>query len=209
MKPVIFPANQNSIVTAVTRLDPDGTVGCEASSGTAVDFAAYGNQPATGPFDSISGMSGSSNAVAVIAGIAALTWSRFLSYTRSQVLGNLIVAASPTGALSNTIGWGAPNALCSVGAMCTAWVEGPSLVEQTGTHTFTAVQRSGSGPITYLWNTGATTPTIQRSYTVTSNTVDYIDVVTVTITTVSDGRQKTVSKSVYVRNPFPGCPTCF
>lgn len=205
---VVFPANQNMYVTAVTRLDPDGQVGCDAHWGPDVDFAAFGNQPSTYA-SGMPGFSGSSNAVAVISGLAALEWSRRPHLSRSSLMSALIYSASPTGSLRHDIGWGAPNALCLVQRMCTAWVDGPSLVEQTSTHTFTARQAASTGPFSYSWSTGASTPSIQRSYFVGYGTVDYLDVVTVTITDLSDGRQRTVSKSVFVRNPYPGCPTCF
>lgn len=202
---VAFPANQNSIVTAVTRLDPNGSIGCESHYGIDVDFAAYGNQQATDVSNGISGFTGSSNATAVISGLAALAWSQNPGLSRTQVLSGLIYAASPAGGLSNTIGWGVPNALCAVKHMCTAWIEGPSLVEQTGTYTFLARQ-AASPSVTYLWSTGATTPSIQRTYSVSPGT-EYNDVLWVTITDPSDGRQRTVNKSVYVRYPYQ-CPTC-
>lgn len=208
---VVFPANQNSIVTAVTRVDHNGVVGCEAHYGVDVDFAAYGDHLSTGASNGTIGLSGSSNAVAIISGIAALMWSQNPSMSRQMLLSSLIIAASPTGAMpSNQYGWGIPNALCAVRHMCTAWIEGASLVEQSGTYTFQAMQQAApQGSAGFVWSNGATTQAIQRTYTITPGMAPYLDVFSVTVTDPQDGRQRTVSKSVYVRDPYPGCPTCF
>lgn len=206
---VIFPANQNSIVTAVTRLDPNGTVGCEASRGPDVDFAAYGNQPTTGFLGSVAGFSGSSNATAIIAAVTALMWSRNPYRTRSSILSSLAYAASPTGYLSSEIGWGVPNVQCAVGALCRSWIDGTGLIEQTNTYTFTAGQAQSVGPFSYQWSSGETTQSIQRYVPVTYSTVDHVISMSVTITDLSDGTQTVATKSVMVRQPTPGCPTCY
>jgi subtilisin family serine protease len=207
---VTFPGTL-STVTTVTALDPNGGIACNAHWGTAVDFAAYASQPTTGWafWQGPAGIAGSSNAVGVISGIAALVWSRYPALTRSQLLTALISSAAPSGLRRSDIGWGAPNALCAVGALCLAWIDGPVLVESTGVYTFTAQQLRTAGPVTYQWSTGETTASIQRQIDVTYATQEHLQTLTVTITDQSDGTSRTVQKYITVRQPIPECPTCF
>jgi subtilisin family serine protease len=60
--------------------------------------AATGNQPGT--------VGGSSVATAQCAGIGALVWSRFPSYTRDQVLNKMITSASFYPSKNGSFGWG-------------------------------------------------------------------------------------------------------
>lgn len=207
---VVFPGSLET-VTTVAALDQSGAIACQSHYGPAVDFAAYASQPTTGWADmnGPAGIKGSSNATGVLSGIAALMLSIRPQLTRTQILADLMVSASPTGLRRTDIGWGAPSALCAVRAMCTAWVDGPSLVETTGRYTFTARQLNSSGPFRYQWSTGETTPTIHQQIDIMWGTQPHILPLTVTITDLSDGTQKTVTKSVMVRQPFNDCPTCF
>ncbi len=209
---ITFPGNL-STVTTVTALDPNGTVACNSHYGLAVDFAAYANQPAVGLAalgSTLAGFAGTSDATGVLAGLAALTLSLRPSATRSEILSDLRVAASPTGYLSPTIGWGAPNALCVVRSMCVAWIAGTSLIQTLGTrnYTWTAGQLNSPGPFAYKWSTGETTQSITRSISVWSGMTEYTLNLSVTITDVSTGSITIpISKEVLVRDP-QGCPTC-
>jgi len=116
---VIFPAtlSQVNAVTGVkssnfyttctdchSGAETDFTVVMEKSIGTAhpLSLAMYGDYPST--------IGGSSVATATTAGIAALVWSRFPTYTRDQVLSKLIQASSNYPRRDATLGWGMVNA---------------------------------------------------------------------------------------------------
>jgi subtilisin family serine protease len=115
---VIFPAWLSN-VNAVTGVKDNLTTQCNAChDGSQVDFtivmekasnerhplttAMTGNQPAT--------VGGSSVATATCAGIAALVYSRYPTYTRDQVLNKMITTASNYPNKSNNLGWGRVNA---------------------------------------------------------------------------------------------------
>lgn len=215
---VVFPARL-STVQAVTGFSTSGGVCSECSTGSTVDFAAIEGQPASGavslfslnngdPHPDVGSSGKSSNATAILGSIAALTWARNPTATRSWVLSRLINAASPTGAKSSNTGWGSPNAFCAVGGMCTAWADGPSVIEATGTYTFTAGQASSAGPFTYRWSTGETTRSKQRYVQITYATTEYQFRESVTITDQSDGTSYTVGRDVLVRQPS-SCSTCW
>jgi subtilisin family serine protease len=116
---VIFPAtlSQVNAVTGVkssnfytpctdchSGAETDFTVVMEKSIGTAhpLSLAMSGDYPST--------IGGSSVATATTAGIAALVWSRFPSYTRDQVLSKMIQSSSNYPWRDATLGWGMVNA---------------------------------------------------------------------------------------------------
>lgn len=115
---VIFPAWLSN-VNAVTGVQDNLNTRCNAChSGSEIDFtivmekaanerhalttAMSGNQPGT--------VGGSSVATAQCAGIAALVWSKFPSYTRDQVRNKLVTTASNYPTASGSFGWGRVNA---------------------------------------------------------------------------------------------------
>jgi serine protease len=203
---VLFPASEVT-VTAVSGTDcPD------CHYGSKVDFVAPQGQPATGAVylghPDLGVSSRSSNATAVIAGVAALVWARDPSRSRFGVLSLLAHSASPTGARSWTTGWGVPNAFCAVGGWCMQWVDGPSLIEETGTYTFTARHTIGDGPFTYLWDSGETTQSKERFVQITYATQEHTFQEWVTITDQSTGESRRVARDVTVRQPN-GCSTCW
>ena len=206
---VTFPGSL-STVTTVTALDQSGGIACNAHYGSAVDFAAYADQPTTGWGSSFTpaGIAGSSNATAILSGIAALIVADRQTSTRNDILVALTTAASLTGFRRNDIGWGVPDAYCAVRGMCLVFVDGVALIETSGSYTFAAQQSNSSGPFSYLWSSGETTQTVQGSITVSSSTQAYVFELVVTITDLSDGSQKTASKYVNVRQPNPDCPSC-
>jgi subtilisin family serine protease len=67
----------------------------------ALTTAATGNQPGT--------VGGSSVATAQTAGMAAVIWSRFPTWTKDQVLNRMIQSASFYPNRSSNFGWGAIN----------------------------------------------------------------------------------------------------
>jgi subtilisin family serine protease len=210
VKSVTFPGYLLTVIT-VTAFDYSGSIACNAHRGPEVDFAAYTDQPASGLSylePNLAGLAGSSGATAVMAGVTALYLSRNPAASRSQVLSALTVAASPTGGRSPIWGFGVPNVMCLMGEMCAMWIEGPSLIQTSGTYTWRAYQAGSPGPVAYLWNSGETTQTITRYVSVTPGTQEYTFTVGVTARDTRNGRQRFDAKSVTVRDPY-GCPTCF
>ncbi len=210
---VTFPGSEPT-VTTVTGLDQNGGVACNSHYGPAVDFAAYTDQPVTGLSTlgtALAGFGGSSAAVGVISGMAALAFSIHPTYSRADLVATLAYAASPTGFRSNQTGFGAPNAFCVVGGMCTAWLLGPDLLQTYGTQTYTwnAGQAAADpGNISYRWSTGEVTPTVSRTISVTPGMQEYMFTLSVTVRDNTDGSSRTVTRNVVVRDPYE-CPTCF
>lgn len=116
---VIFPAymSQVNAVTGV-RDNQFNTTCTDCHSGSETDFtivmekasnerhpitlAMTGNAPST--------VGGSSVSTATMAGIAALVWSKFPTYTRDQVLNKLIQSSSNYPTRNSSLGWGNVNA---------------------------------------------------------------------------------------------------
>lgn len=112
---VIFPATMSEVsaVTGVRDNDPyttctvchdgsqtDFTIVMERGSDSQhpLTLAANGDVPST--------VGGSSVATATAAGIAALVWSKYPSYTRAQVLNKLTQSSSNYPTLNSRLGWG-------------------------------------------------------------------------------------------------------
>jgi Subtilase family len=109
---VIFPANMNE-VQAVTGLKENGERCTDCHDGSQIDFVvmernADGVKPVTtanqGNWPSTVG--GSSVATAQVAGMATLTWAKFPTLTREQVLARLVLASSNYPNRSDRFGWG-------------------------------------------------------------------------------------------------------
>jgi subtilisin family serine protease len=116
---VIFPASLSQVnaVTGVKASNFNNTCD-DCHSGSATDFtvvmeksagaehplslAMYGDVPST--------VGGSSVATASTAGIAALIWSRFPSWSRDQVLNKMIQSSSNYPLRNVSLGWGMVNA---------------------------------------------------------------------------------------------------
>jgi subtilisin family serine protease len=119
---VIFPANLPE-VQAVTGLKENGER-CEAChDGPQIDFALVMERNADGIKPITTGINGnwpstvggSSVATAQAAGIAALVWARFPTYTRDQVLNQLIITSANFPSRSAQFGWGKLNADAATG----------------------------------------------------------------------------------------------
>lgn len=210
---VTFPGSEPT-VTTVTAFDKTGAIACNAHYGPSVDFAAFADQPVTGMSSlgsSLAGFAGSSNAVGIISGLAALSLSMHPAYTRDQIIGDLAYAASPNGARSSTSGWGSPDALCVVNGLCSAWINGTDLIQTYGTRTYswTAGQAAvPPGSVSYQWSTGEVTRTISRRVTVSAGMEEYTLALRVTVRDNTDGSTRIVTKNVLVRDPY-NCPTCW
>jgi subtilisin family serine protease len=112
---VIFPGymSQVNAVTGV-RDNSFNTTCTDCHDGSETDFTVVmekvsnGRHPLTLAMtgDVPSTVGGSSVSTATVAGIAALVWSRFPSYTRDQVLNRLILSSANYPARNSSLGWG-------------------------------------------------------------------------------------------------------
>lgn len=206
---ITFPGTLSTVWT-VTAFDENG-LACNSSRGAQVDFAARTGQPAQGLHtlgSTLAGLHGSSGATAVLAGLAGLYLSYKPGASRADVQSAMIYAASPTGGRSPLWGFGVPDALCLVKEMCTAWIEGPNLIQQSGTYTWKIRQAASLGPFSYKWGSGETTQTITRYVSVYPGMLEYSFLLSMNIRDLTSGRTRYASKPVMVRYPY-GCPTCF
>jgi subtilisin family serine protease len=116
---VIFPATMTQVNAVTGVRDNSFTTTCDdCHDGSQTDFtivmerasdkvkplslAMSGNVPST--------VGGSSVATATAAGIAALVWSRFPTYTRDQVLNKLVQTSANYPTRNANLGWGNLNA---------------------------------------------------------------------------------------------------
>jgi len=83
---VVFPADMPEVVAVTGISYPGGGIPCGIHYGAEVELTAYLEVPTTGQYTAdVVAMGGSSNATAVVGGIAALVWSRNPGFTRDQV----------------------------------------------------------------------------------------------------------------------------
>ncbi len=115
---VIFPAYMSEVNAVTGVRDNNFTTQCSTChDGSETDFtvvmekAANERHPLTLAMtgDAPSTVGGSSVATASTAGMAALVWSRFPSYTRDQVLNKMIQSSSNYPSRSSRLGWGNVN----------------------------------------------------------------------------------------------------
>jgi serine protease len=165
LRKVIFPANLPEVI-AVTAADwPSGTLNSDAAQGSAVELAAYIGQPTVSTGDGVASIGGSSNAAAVIAGIAALTWSRYPHLTRDELRQRLFYSANgnpwaTAGVKAGDLGYGIPNAYKAVGGFWHLNIDGPECVDGRPGNVQLLANARGDGPFTFQWSTGETTKTI-------------------------------------------------
>jgi subtilisin family serine protease len=116
---VIFPAYLNEVNAVTGVKQNDFNTSCvDCHDGSETDFTIVMEKTNNAKFpltlamngDLPSIIGGSSVSTATAAGIAALVWSRFPTYTRDQVLNKLIQTASNYPNRSASLGWGNLNA---------------------------------------------------------------------------------------------------
>ncbi len=112
---VIFPADMPEVVAVTGITYPGGGVPCGIHYGSDVELTAYLSVPSTGQYTAdIVEMGGSSNATAVMGGIAALVWSRNPGLTRDQLRARLQQSGSYYPSRHSKEGYGLVNALKAV-----------------------------------------------------------------------------------------------
>jgi serine protease len=159
---VVFPAWISEVV-AVTGVDSKGVIcgNCHWGPEPEVVFSAYVDQPTTGLVSShgdIASIGGSSNASAVVSGIAALIWSRYPTVSRDWVIARMKYT-NETGTKNSDTGYGNVNAYGAIGGLYKVAIQGPAKVQPGAEYTYTAKQ-SNSPSVSYLWHTGETTQSI-------------------------------------------------
>lgn len=163
---VSFPADMDEVVAITGTFN--GATPCDGCNyGTQVEFAAYTTGETAGSnsggVGDIDGVAKTSGAAPLVAGIAALVWSRYPDWSRDQVLQRMREKSSRAGNRDTKIGYGIIDALEAVGGHhpLTVAVGGPSNVYESGPYTFEAMLNGGVGPFTYRWlNDGSTSPSL-------------------------------------------------
>ena len=121
---VIFPANMNETVAATGITDDSGYTECAVChKGSKIDFTVIMQRSYNSDRTSVclgfyantrNYVGGSSVATSTTAGIAALIWGRYPTWTRDQVLDRMKKSASLYPNRSDDFGWGSINALTAV-----------------------------------------------------------------------------------------------
>lgn len=206
---------------AVTGVDYYGMIACEAHYGPKVEVAAHVYQPTTGAVGKgsaqVVNISGSSNATAVIAGVAALIWSRFPSLSRDEVRLRIHQGGLSYPTRGTSIGYGVINAHKSLGGLWYADVgcgnrgqcEFLYKLWNCQTKTFYISHKGGDGPFTYRWGTGdrgnqtsmtvCPTPGREERYSLSVNVTDQSDGTTI---------HRFLGITVISSNPDDACPNC-
>lgn len=212
---VIFPAELAEVV-AVTAIDDQGKIACDVHTGGEVQFVTPYNYPSPGPGSQVVGIRGSSSSTAVVAGIAALVWSKY-NTNRDDVLNRMRQAASRWGNRSGTHGYGVINAMRAVGGMYNASLSGCTSengcqfhykISGCQDHTYSLSPVGGDGPYTYengFVNAGSYGVRTVRLCSDPGRTATYNVGGTVRD---SDGSGIYRSISISVTDPDAPCPTC-
>lgn len=187
---VIFPAEKSDVIAA-SAANRDGTRMSDSHYGPELDLIAYANQPTTAAGGGTASISSSSNATAVIGGVAALVRARFPTWTNAQVTDRLIQMSDTTCGMPKAF-HRLVNAAAAVSGFCVSSLHGPNAIRVGGTTPesqqvtvwFNVTVRSGVGPYTYRWvgsnSTGSSAPITFWSYGGAPQT--YTTSVTVSIT---------------------------
>jgi subtilisin family serine protease len=192
--PVAFPARMDEVV-AVTGRAEHGGLHPKTCTGPEVDLAAVVDEvPAPGRYpDDLVHFGGSSDATAIVAGVAAMVWSKYPAWTRDQVRDRMY--HTTWGGLDPDLGYGVVDAFGATGGLVRLRVDGPDTVEPGESYTLTAVP-GGDGPnFTYRWSNGATTPQV----TLTAGANHTIQRLTVTVTDPATGTTLTKTKTITAR----------
>ena len=112
---VVFPADMPEVVAVTGISYPGGGVPCGIHYRSDVELTAYLSVPSTGQYTAdVVEMGGSSNATAVMGGIAALVWSKNPGLTRDQLRARLQQSGAYYPSRHSREGYGLVNALKAV-----------------------------------------------------------------------------------------------
>jgi hypothetical protein len=213
---VTFPASMDREVLAVTIVDFRATATARyqkyagplyfpdiVAYGPSVDFAAVngpGDIPTTGNAATpVTTIGGSSAGTAMIAGIAALAWSRIPQLSRAELISRLAAASSLAGiegqqgvvGRSPDVGFGIPDAYVAAGGARRASIEGPQSVTPGSSYTLTASTDGYAPFFRYQWDSGEITRSITANAGGPGSRAH-----TVTITNMLDGSSLSTSLTV-------------
>ena len=108
---VVFPADMGEVMAVTGISYPNGGVPCGIHSGRDVELTAYLDVPTTGRLTGeVTSIGGSSNATAVVAGVAALVWQANPALTRDQVRARLQASGAFWPVRNGAQGFGLVNA---------------------------------------------------------------------------------------------------
>jgi subtilisin family serine protease len=108
---VVFPADMGEVMAVTGISYPHGGVPCGIHRGGDVELTAYLDVPTTGrSTGQVTSIGGSSNATAVVAGVAALVWQANPTLTRDQVRARLQASGAFWPSRSGSQGFGLVNA---------------------------------------------------------------------------------------------------
>jgi subtilisin family serine protease len=112
---VVFPADMAEVVAVTGVRYPGGGVPCGIHRGGDVELTAYLDVPTTGEYlGQVTSIGGSSNATAVVAGVAALVWQANPTMSRDQVRARLHASGSFYPSRDGTTGFGLVDAYRAV-----------------------------------------------------------------------------------------------
>jgi hypothetical protein len=112
---VVFPAEMAEVVAVTGIAHPNGGVPCGVHYGKQVELTGYLDVPTTGrDAGFVTSIGGSSNATAIVAGIAALAWQANPGFTRDQLRARLQQSGAFHPNRSSTQGFGLVNAYKAV-----------------------------------------------------------------------------------------------
>lgn len=223
---VIFPASHPDVIAVSAINYDDLQIYTKAHSGYEVEMSAFHGQPSTGTNDEgyYNGRSGNtSNASAIVSGVATLVRARYPGLRNYQVRTRLRRGALDLGPVGrdDNYGYGVVNAYAAVGGFWASTLFGANWHD---TCTATTVPNQtcflnyrsmscfmetfrvaayGDGPFTYSWSNGSTSEETTMMLCPTSH-YDYTLQVTVT-----DGLQnKSMSHTAYIRVDGGGTTGC-
>jgi serine protease len=190
---VVFPAVMSEVV-AVSAVDANKNKTGSVHYGSQVEVSAYVNQVTTGQYtNDVVRLGGSSGTSSLVAGIAAIIWSKYPNLTRNQVREKLRSAGHYYPNRNDTFGYGVVNAFKAVGGLIFVGISGSTQVQPASAtaYQYTAQPQIGVGPFQYQWSvnnagvqlSGATSPTVnatvgpedQPAFTLTVRVTDTYD----------------------------------
>ncbi|OGT95630.1 MAG: hypothetical protein A2083_00040 [Gemmatimonadetes bacterium GWC2_71_9] len=191
----VYPASVNNVV-GVSGVRDDGsfavsTPGCTqlpgSNWGPMVDLAAPYWATTTIPFQGggggyydtqwLYGWCSTELSAAHVAGVVALLWHRYPSWTPSQIVGRLTSTASRAGSRNDSLGYGVPHAANALTPppppLTGVSIDGPRYVTQYSTCTWIADASGGQPPYTYQWFLDGSPAGTDGSFTYTASTLSF------------------------------------